>query len=163
MKKAAGYLIEGKVVCPACYEMHHAWKPSLQKTDVEPLTPAKVKKYLKGSKPEADRLALNHGEGGPSYSCGERCDRRFMMDTWMDREHNSNRPVLIETHIGDRCQDCLESTEREYIMPGMHFRNALGGEVCSGCERTSTGWEWVDIGLGTEKEQEEKMKRLGFF
>ena len=161
MKKAAGYRLNGKVVCPACYKTHYAWNHSLQKTDVEPLTPAKVKKYLKGSRPEADRLAFNNKEGGPSYSCGEGCARRFMMDTWIDVGHNANRPELIETQMGSRCQGCLASTEREYLIPGEHFRDALAGEVCSGCERTSTGWEWVDIGIGTE-EQYEKMKRLGF-
>jgi len=156
--RAAGYLVEGKVFCPECYEREYSWRDV---PDVVALTPSKVEKALKGSRPEADRLAGKNA-GGPSHACNGDCGRRYMINGWRVRPENSNGPRLSETEVGERCERCLPDTDKEYLIPGAHDRTAGYGDTCSGCELTSTGWEWVDVGAVHEGERIERLIRLGF-
>jgi hypothetical protein len=154
---AAGYLVEGKVFCPECYEREYSWR---RVPDVAALTPSKVEKALKGSRPEADRLTRKYA-GGPSYACNG-CTRRYIDKGWKDRDQNTNQPSLWETEVGERCENCLPSTDKEYLIHGAYARNAGYGDICSGCELTSTGWEWVDVGAVSEGDRIERLHRLGF-
>ena len=163
--KAAGYLVGGKVFCPGCYDNEYSWRDV---PDVSPLTPSKVKQSLKGSRPEADRLVgggrIYNKAGNPSYTCSGKCHQRFMQDNmWHDEFDNPNEPMLCQSLSGQVCQGCIDLIDRQNLIPGAGFKHAMFGDICEGCEQTSTGWEWVKIGVGpSEKDRVETLTRLGF-